>query len=416
MKGRVSRRDFLRAVSAGTCGAAIHTLTSPYENMVALAQGAGNGRVFVLVNLAGGCSHNIVPIYHGAYRDENPTISYSEADSLPLNAEQGLHPSLTALKACWDTGRLAVCNLVGYPNPNRSHDESTDIWHRGTRLMGASNGGWGARLTCQMNSIFGGVSLGGSNVLITGDCNPPRAFASLDQNAFGERGISGASSRDQAFLRITRDQMNIDSAPPPAADNYWYVRTQADNLAASLTTIKNATNQPLPDISPITFPNTGFGRACQNAARLLQATAIGTQFIYLQDGGYDTHAGERTALANNLTRVNGGLNALIATAFALGRWQDLVIVTMTEFCRTFENGSQGTDHGHAGPVLIAGGAVNGGIYAPAPTPAETTSQGYYHNYHIDFRGIFHEVIQFLGYDPGPVFPEAFSYTRLGILG
>ncbi len=415
MKNRFSRRGFLRTLTAGTCGAAIHNVISPYDNMLALAQGQSS-KVIIVVNMSGGCSYNITPIYHGTYRDKNPTISFSPEDSLPISAEQGLHPSLTGLKSIYDEGRLAVLNMVGYPNPNRSHDESTDIWHRGTRLTGASNGGWGARLTCQMNTIFGGVSLGGTNLITTGDCNPPRSFASLDQNAFGERSLSGASAENAEFLRNIRENVNYESLAPEGADNYNYLKAQNDNLSISLQSIKAATVKALPDITPVTFPNSSFGRSCRDAAKLINAPELGSNFIYLQRGGFDTHAGERAALTGNLNDINGGLTALIASAKAMNRWQDVVIITMSEFCRTFENGSQGTDHGHAAPMLIAGGAVRGGILSPVPTAEETAVRDYYRDYHLDFRGVFHEAVQFLGYDPLPVFPEAFRYSGIGIIG
>ena len=414
MTSNVNRRQFLKLLGATTCGTAIHNVISPYENMIALAQSGGGSKVFIIVNLAGGCPYNITPVYHGAYRDTNPTISYGPENSIALSAEQGLHLSLTGLGTIWNEGHLALMNLVGYPNPNRSHDESTDIWFRGMRQMSAATGGWGARLTCQMSTIFGGVSLGGGNLLITGDCNPPRAFASLDQNAFGESGLWGASGENTLHMRMTRDNINTEAVA--GNDNQLYVKAQADNLQGSLETIRTATNRALPNIAPIQFPNSGFGNSCRDAARLLNAPELGTQFIFLQRGGFDTHAGERQALTNNLNDINGGLQALIATAKALGRWEDVVIVTMSEFCRTFENGSQGTDHGHAAPMLVAGGSVRGGILSPVPTAQETLSQEYYHNYHVDFRGVFHEIIQFMGYDPNPIFPEAFSYTRLGVMG
>jgi uncharacterized protein (DUF1501 family) len=416
---RLSRRRFLRLASAGTCGAAIHGLIPSSSSWLALAEPATRtalspNSILIVVNLSGGCSYNIAPVYHGTYRDRNPTISYGPEDSLALNAEQGLHPSLTALKSVYDEGRMALVNMVGYPNPNRSHDESTNIWFSAMRSMSASVGGWGARLTCQMDSIFSGISLGGSNLLISGDCNPPRSYGSLDTNAFGERGISGMSSTHKTFFQATRDSMIADAAATDK-ESLLFVRGQIDNLSSSLQVIQQATSRALPNIAPVTFPNSGFGNACRDAAKLINAPELRTRFIFLQRGGFDTHSGERAALTGNLTDVNAGLAGLIAVAKAANRWQDVTIVTMSEFCRTFENGSQGTDHGHAAPMLVAGGSIRGGVLTPTPTPAETSGREYYHGYHIDFRSVFAEITAAMGANPAVIFPEAFQFSSLGII-
>ena len=134
-----SRRDFLKLVSSGTCGSAIHRLIAPSAGLLALVRPleahANTGKVMVVVNLAGGASYNIAPSYSGAYRDRNPTISYGPENSLPITGDQGLHPALTGLKGIWDEGHLAVINFVGYPKPNRSHDESTQIWQTGNNTV-----------------------------------------------------------------------------------------------------------------------------------------------------------------------------------------------------------------------------------------------------------------------------------------
>lgn len=409
----ISRRDFMRIAAAGTCGAAIHRLFAPLDSMLAYAAppvlpAFSAQPVLVLVNLVGGASYNVAPVYHGTYRDLNPSISYGAEDSLALSADQGLHPSLTSLQQVYQEGNLALLNLVGYPDPNRSHDESFQIWARGIRASGNAYGGWAARLTCQMASMFSGISLSGSNLLIEGDCNPPRAFGNLTN--FGEDRFKWNDNLTQ-WLRITRESVLSQSSSAPT-DNLRLVRDAMDNVARSVDIVRQETSAELPNI-PAQFPNTSFGQACRDAARLIRATSLQTRFIYLEKGGFDTHSDERARLTSLLSDVNAGLNALVQTLKALGRWNDVVIASMSEFCRTFENGSEGTDHGHAAPLLVMGGSISGGIKSPTPTPAETSSaRNYYHHYHVDFRQIFKEIITAMGYDSTVVFPETISHTPL----
>lgn len=405
---QTSRRDFLKMLCAGTCGAAVHSMFAPLGSSLAFAQMGGGSSVLVVVNLSGGASYNIAPIYNGAYRDRNRTISFGPENSLALSSEQGLHPSLTGLKALADQNSLALINLVGYPNPNRSHAESTDIWQSGLRTSSsiATQGGWGARLSCQLGNAFGGVSLSGSNTFVQGQC-PLRTVGNLAD--FGERSFWGGEAGTE-WLRTTRDAV-ISLEDAPANANHQYVRSAMENLRITTETIKRETNITL----PVTFPNTGFGRSCQDAARFLAARSLGTRLMYLELSGFDTHSDERPRLTQLLNELNGGLTALTNCAKALGRWNDLVIVTMSEFCRTFENNSGGTDHGHSAPMLVMGGAVQGGIKSPTPSTAEIEgANGYFHQYHVDFREPFKAITQFMGLDPNQIFPEQINTRNIAL--
>jgi len=416
MHSQLNRRSFVKGVAAGTCGGLIHRVFTPAGNWFAwaspTAQAFSSQPVFILVNMSGGASYNVAPLYDGAYRDKNPTISYGPENSIPLVAEQGLHPSLTSLKGVWDQGNLALLNMVGYPQPNRSHAESTDIWFRGARNGTGGVGGWAARMTCQLGQMFSGVSLNGSNLLTQGDCNPPRTLNGLD--SLGEDNFYWSDDQS-TWIRYTRDNMMLNHIIPPN-EPFAYVKKQVDNVQASLELIKQETARTLPAVpNPLGQNPSGFQRDCRDAAKLLAATSLQVRFIYLERGGFDTHAGEKAGLKNNLDDMNIGLQYLIQAAQALGRWQDVVLVTMSEFSRTFENGSGGTDHGHAGPMFVMGGKVRGGLRSPTPTSLMTSSSDYYEDYFVDFRQIFKEIVGSMGLDANAVFPEQFAYTPVGLL-
>lgn len=390
-----SRREFLKVMTAGTCGALAHQILNPGFAAYADPLGAlNNNRVFVLINFSGGVSYNIAPPYVGAYRDRNPTISYGSSDSLVLNDSQGLHPSLTALHSVWQEGGLAVLNLIGAgPRQSRSHDEATTQWFR-AKSEGVTDG-WGAKLTTQLQSSFGGISLSGSNDLVRGGTNPPRVIGSLTN--LGESSIFWSSEATQ-FLKMTRTNI-VNVSSHPSNPGYDYARESLLKFQATAELLSSYANVSL----PVSFPNTGLGNRLRDAARLIVAP-IGVRFIYVELGGFDTHAGERAALTSRLNEYGGAINSFIQCLKQLGRWNDVVIASMSEFCRTMENSSQGTDHGAAGPLFVFGGLVKGGQKTPAPTASDIGNYQYIRNSHGTFAQVYAEILsEFMGLNPQSVF-------------
>jgi uncharacterized protein (DUF1501 family) len=405
----MNRRKLLKVIAAGSCGAAMHGVISPLDQFSAYAAPGTpqDGKVLVLVNMEGEVSYNIANPLNSVYMDKNPTVSYTASTGIPISSEQVLHPSLTGFKQLYDEGTLALINMVGFTAPaNRSHDESTDIWFSGLRsFTSGMKSGWAARMANQTpTNQFASISLGGTNLLVSGGVNPPRAFGNL-QN-FGENNFWGGDSGTR-WLHITRDLVRSDS-PGIAQPDFNLVKGSIDSLEGSLETIKKETSITL----PVTFPTTAFGNRCRDAARLIAARSLNVKLIYLSLGGFDTHANERSALTGRLNEMNGGLTALASCIKALSRWNDVTILTMSEFSRTFENGSQGTDHGHSGAMFVMGGSVLGGIKTPAPTAAETSRDGFFRDFHVDFREVFRSAVGYMGYSPDAIFPEPIRYRGL----
>lgn len=397
-----SRREFLKILAAGTCGGLAHQLLSPAEGFLAYADPlsalAADNRVFILFNFSGGCSYNLAPVYHGVYRQRNPTISYGPENSIVLNATQGLHPSLTSLSQVWADNQLAVLNMIGAgPRQSRSHDEATTQWHTGQVAAMAAAEGWGAKLSTQLQSAFGGVSLAGSNTLIRGGANPPRALASL--SSLGEREVLWNSDAAMQLQMARINMVNTGNLGTNPAQEH--IRESVIRLHGNIELLRQYANLTL----PVTFPNTNTGRRFADAARLISAgPALNVKFIYLEQGGYDTHADERTRLAQLLTEFNGGLGAFINCMKAMGRWNDVIIANMSEFTRTMENSSQGTDHGLAGPQLILGGLVKGGQKSPVPSELEVGNAEFIRGSHGTFAQVFAEIVgEFLGLNAGAVF-------------
>src|SRR5690606_17960611 len=126
-------------------------------------------------------------------------------------------------------------------------------------------------------------SLGGSNELLEGPCNPGRSFGDLDN--FGERDIRWNARRTE-WMKQHRDRV-IAASNPSNSQALQFIRSGVQNIAASIETVRAATAAPL----NYNFPNTGLGNACADAVRLIRARELGVQFIFLRIGGFDTHSG-----------------------------------------------------------------------------------------------------------------------------
>jgi uncharacterized protein (DUF1501 family) len=423
-----SRRKFLKGAAAITCGSCVHAI-SPFSNGGYLAWAApepaqtgvlGATPLLILVNLDGGCSYNITPIYTGAFRDRNRGISYGPENSIPLTSDQGLHPRLTGLKTVWDGGNLALLNLVGLNDPTgltRSHQDGADI-----RLTGITNvaevragvtAGWVVRMSSHFGEPFSGIAINSSRSSITvGGANPPLSIATLDE--LGEQTLIREEVGE--WTRFTRSAV-LGAGDQPQTANQAMIKNTMTNVDNAFERLGRESLVTLPTVAnpfDLTQDNTGFIRACRDAARLAVATSLKVRFIYLEHRGFDLHGEEKIAMTGLLDILNKGLDPLIQTLKASGRWNDTVIATLTEFGRTHQNVTNGSDHGAATSMLVMGGKVRGRQVNPTPTVAQINNGDYFIDASIDFRHAFREIIVAMGLDPDVIFPYRVTPLSLGL--
>src|SRR5262245_6819130 len=354
-----SRRTFLKGVAATTCGSCVHAI-SPFSNGGYIAWAGpepaqsgvlGANPLLILLNLDGGCSYNLTPIYTGAYRNRNPRISYGPENSIPLTSDQGLHPSLTGLKPVWDEGKLALLNLVGLNDPTgltRSHDDGANIKLSGiTNIFEVKAGvtpGWVVRRSAHFGEPVSGIAINSSRSSLMGGANPPLSITNLD--ALGEQTLIRQEVGD--WVRFTRSAV-MNAGDPAQSPNQAMIRntmTNVDNAFAELgRQIAPVTLPVIPNPFDLSRDGTGFIRACRDAARLAITTSLRVRFIYLEQRGYDLHGEEGESMKGLLNDLNNGIGPLIQTLQARSRWNDTVIATLTEFGRTHQNGTGGSDHG-----------------------------------------------------------------------
>jgi uncharacterized protein (DUF1501 family) len=375
------------------------------------AGGASPGRGPVLVCLfqrgaVDGLSM-IVPHGERSYYDDRPRIAIPKSQLIDLDGHFGLNPALAALKPYWDNRSLAAIQAVGSPDETRSHFDAQDYMCSGTPGMKATRDGWLNRY-CQhqqehSNTPFRSVAFGPELPRALAGSAP--ALAINDLSAFGLR-----SGRPE-----TSDRLTTAFEAMYDAEATGLVASSAEEGFEAARMLRNVNPGRYQPANGAEYPRGRFGQAMLQVAQLIRAD-VGLEIAFADVGGWDTHVNQGSGegqLAARLTEFGG---ALAAFATDLGDLMtNVVVLTMSEFGRTVkENGSGGTDHGHATAMLVLGGPVNGGKVLgrwPGLDPSQRY-QGRDLAVTTDFRDLFAELLArhlgavelgsvFPGYDLGP---------------
>lgn len=399
----LSRRDFLAKGTAllATLGIGGPLLLGRDSKLFALGDGPDTDSlspvekakpvkspVLVVIQLSGGNDgiNTLIPYGQGAYYDARPMLQIGQKDVLALNGEVGLHPSLAGLKGLYDRGKLAVVQGVGYPDPDRSHFRSMEIWQTGEPGKRISSG-WLARyaelsLAKDVN-LLKALQIGSSpnKAFLSGKVNVP-VIQSLDTyNFFDPKTPKTDQNRiAKAFLDMydpTRQLTQIQVACRSGKDAY-----------ASVEAI-----QAMDGIYPnkVQYPKSGIAKDLQLVSKMLAGNA-GTRVFYVQLGGFDDHAQEKEQHAKLLKDLDMAVKAFYDDLEALGLQDRVVTMVFSEFGRRVkENGSGGTDHGTAAPMFIMGGSVKGGLYGGYPKLTDLDKGDL--KYEVDFRSVYYSLIE-----------------------
>jgi uncharacterized protein (DUF1501 family) len=398
----ISRRRFIRD---GAAAVAISYTAPAFLTDIANAQGIG-GRNLVVLYLAGGndALNTVVPYTDSFYYSRRPNIAIPAGQVLQVGSDGagralGLHPRLTGLRDIFNEGRLAIVQRTGYENSSRSHFEGTDIWSTADPRMGTSTGWLGRYLD----------ALGTREILTAWNTTreTPRALVARtvgvpsipDARSYNfaspNRGAESAAEREAAI------RMASDSTRPHLA----FVNSSTLGAFSTLDRVAQVGSyQP-----SVTYPNSGLGLALRTVAGAM-VNGTGTRVFWVSTGGYDTHAAQGNGggggYANLMTTVNDAVFAFYSDLRNQGLLGSTMLMQFSEFGRRItENGSQGTDHGAAATMIVAGGAVRGGLYGTAPvldpSPGNPTLEnaGGDVRYETDFRSVYAKVLDdWLGID------------------
>ena len=403
----ISRRYFLKS---GAVALASYASAPPFLVRTALAQtnnAHGKDHPIIVAIFQRGAADGIsmvVPFGDPYYAAARPQIAIPEPSrssderAIDLDGFFGLHPSLAPLKAIYDERHLAIVHAVGSPDSTRSHFDAQDYMESGSPGNKSVSDGWLNRFL-QSNpeqdaSAFRAVSL--TPTLPRSLAGPAAAVAMQRVADFGIRGGRATPEIEELFADLYKDTFD------------------------AVKTLRSATSQQYTPADGVRYPNSPLSQALQQVAQLIKSD-VGVEVAFAEVGGWDTHANQgasRGQLANQLRNFGDGLAAFYRD---LGdRMHNVVIVTMTEFGRAVrQNGSGGTDHGHASCLFVAGGPVKGGkVYGRWPGLApEQLHDGRDLALTTDFRSVFSEILvkHMAAKDSARVFPNFRPTAGLNIL-
>ncbi len=348
---RPTRRDFLR-------NSALLALSPTVPGFLARTARAAatepDARGLVVLQLTGGNDglNTVVPFADDGYARYRPKLRLPTDQLFKIDDSTGLHPSLEDFHRLLETGRLAVVQGVGYPNPSRSHFRSMACWHT-CRFDAKDTGhGW---LGLALDGAASPADQAPASVFV-GEQTPPALR--------GRRSKSSVLGRlDDLMLTGDVDPRRAVAERETEADVRAYVRrtfldayTTADRLKG-VEAVRDAGAR---------YPAGPLAERLRLVAQLLKA-GLGTRVYYLEQDGYDTHAAQLPQHARLLTELGGALRAFLDDLKAAGLAERVAVLAFSEFGRRVaENGSFGTDHGTAGPVFVAGGGVRAGLVGKAP--------------------------------------------------
>ncbi len=365
----MERRNFLKFSTVSIFG-----LLTAKINLPAFANGISKNRILVLVELKGGNDglNTVIPYSDDNYYKLRPQIAIPKTDILRISDDLGLNPSMSSLKKLWDYNELGIVLGVGYPNPNRSHFRSIEIWETASDSQEVLHDGWISRsfsksnlLRKQIDGIVmgqgdeGPLSGGNMNNLVM---NNPEQFIK-DAKKFK----SMASKTDnQALEHILRVETELYNS--------------TDIIEKKLASMPNMKSS---------FQQTNIGKQFESAARII-ASEIPVNVIKLEHGSFDTHSNQRNTQDRLLKDLSESIASFRSAMIDIGRWNDVLIMTYSEFGRRVgQNGSNGTDHGTAAPHFVTGGKVRGGFYGKQPDLNDLDHGDL--KFHVDYRSMYSTV-------------------------
>lgn len=400
----LTRREFLRCGS-GIGFMAFSGFAPAFLARSAMAQNPAPEKdrsILVIIQLAGGNDglNTVVPHTDDNYHRLRPTLGLRKG-LLDINDDLALHPSLAKLHKLYNDGQVSIIQNVGYPNPNRSHFRSTEIWETATGSDTFGHTGWLGRYLDNTCSGTPGPEDDPSAIHI-GDIIPQSYLSEDPQYIFGMKAQGqfnrGKSSSDKAYETLLGAD-HVEGSPS------YLQQTMMNTLIT-----ERRVEKQIADYKPAApFPNTKLGNSLRRISALIHADTE-TRVYFASIGGFDTHANQLTRHAQLLTELSDAMAAFQKDLAANKKDDQVMTMTFSEFGRRpSENGSSGTDHGTAAPLFVMGKNVNGGLLGSSPDLNLTDNKDL--EFSTDFRGIYSSVLdKWLGTDSERILGESFEHV------
>jgi uncharacterized protein (DUF1501 family) len=368
-----------------------------------------DGTILVVLQMAGGNDglNMVVPFADDAYHRARPRLAFAPENILKLDDYAGLNPKLTGLKSLYDEGHLAVVQGVGYPNPNRSHFRSTEIWQTASDANRNLSEGWIGRYFdnfCAGADPTVGIAVGEEMPEAFAAKTPTGiTFSRPEQFRYRTSGPrSGRMSAEEFFFRQLNESEGGDAALAPS--NGASVGAIAGRTESRMSTLDflqrtaldaQMSSDKILEIarkskSTVVYPPGQLAASLNIIARMIGG-GLGTRVYYASQGGFDTHAGQLNAHERLMGELNDAVATFVSDLKQQGNFERVLLMTFSEFGRRVaENANGGTDHGAAAPMFVLGGTVKPGLFGKYPSLTDLDRGDL--KFNVDFRSVYGTVL------------------------
>jgi uncharacterized protein (DUF1501 family) len=384
-----TRREFLR-MSGGGIGLLAFSHFAPsflvQSTLAATPRPEKDRSILVLVQLAGGNDglNTVIPFEDANYYRLRPNLGIAKDQVLRVNETLGLHPACAAMHALIKDGKLGIVQNVGYPNPNRSHFRSTEIWESASDSNATVSTGWIGRFLD--NTCAGAPALDNDPLAVHLSGEVPQTFlADHTHETFG---------LNPALINRRENQQNREFLEKLVqhhdAHDHGNASFLKQTMMDALVTEKRV-QKVLGAYQPASaYPGNQFAQSLRNVAALISA-GLSTRVYFVSLGGFDTHSNQLNTHQNLMRTLSDGLAAFQKDLEAHRLDDQVVTMTFSEFGRRpMENESKGTDHGTAAPLFVMGSKIKGGLHGTPPSLDLRRNEDL--TFSTDFRQVYATVL------------------------
>jgi uncharacterized protein (DUF1501 family) len=374
----MKRREFIKHSTLASSLVLVPNFLKAFEG---LANSALGFKKLVVIQLSGGNDglNTIVPFKNDIYYNNRPTLSIPKSNIIKVTDDLGFNENLAPLKNLYDKGYLTVINNVGYPNPNRSHFRSTDIWHTASSSSEYLNSGWlGRYIDKYGGKPHSGIELDDSlSLIMKGE--------TINGIATKNPNILFRNMQTPYFKKVLDHQTDAHLSE----HNLGYLyKTMIEAQSSAKYIYENSKTYS----SQLSYPDNAFAKQLKTTAEFINSN-LQTKVYYISMAGFDTHARQENRQNRLLKMYGEAMEVFIKDLEKNDTFKDTLVLTFSEFGRRVkQNAAQGTDHGTANNVFIIGKNLNTkGFYNEAPNLTRLDENGDL-IYSIDFRSVYATIL------------------------
>ncbi|CAN5853307.1 DUF1501 domain-containing protein [soil metagenome] len=393
----IKRKEFIQIGSLATASMMLPKFLKAFEQKQLVTPG---NKVLVVLQFSGGNDglNTVIPVTNDIYYKERPRLGITKDKALLLTGEVGLNPALESFKELYDDGSLGILNSVGYPNPDRSHFRSMDIWQSASDSKDYVNTGWlGRYLDAQCKG-----------------CDKPTQALEIDDVlslALKGNEQSGLAFKDPRRLYSSSNEQfykDINAAHHNTEETVDYLyKTMSETLSSADYIFQQSKLHPTTE----SYPGTELGKNLKTISSLIQSD-INTKVYYVSLGSFDTHVNQEAQQKRLFTELNDAVKAFTTDLKKNNRFQDVLLMTFSEFGRRVsQNASDGTDHGTANNMFfVSGGLKQKGMLNALPDLSDLNEGDLKHQ--VDFKNVYATVLnKWLGIDEKLILGQQYDHLK-----